>query len=96
MVGFVNFSTRYVGWQSALFILPVMYWIYRSYQMYLGRLEDEKRPRQRSKSCKSKPKNAMCKRSPRVLQRTIEGLALAIDAKDHTTHRTCIACAPTR
>jgi diguanylate cyclase (GGDEF)-like protein/putative nucleotidyltransferase with HDIG domain len=86
MMGFVNFSTRYVGWQSALFILPVMYWIYRTYQMYLGRLEDEKR-RAEIEEQQAHAERRHVQEVSGVLQRTIEGLALAIDAKDHTTHQ---------
>jgi diguanylate cyclase (GGDEF)-like protein/putative nucleotidyltransferase with HDIG domain len=86
MVGFVNFSTRYVGWQNALFIVPVMYWIYRTYQMYLGRLEDEKR-RAEIEEQQVHAERRHVQEVSGVLQRTIEGLALAIDAKDHTTHQ---------
>jgi diguanylate cyclase (GGDEF)-like protein/putative nucleotidyltransferase with HDIG domain len=86
MVGFVNFSTRYLGWQNALFIVPVMYWIYRTYQMYLGRLEDEKR-RAEIEEQQAHAERRHVQEVSGVLQRTIEGLALAIDAKDHTTHQ---------
>src|SRR5499425_3284035 len=48
-----------------------MYWIYRSYRLYLGRLEDEKRH---------------VEEMANLHLRTIEALALAIEAKDHTTH----------
>src|SRR5262250_684415 len=48
-----------------------MYWIYRSYRLYLGRLEDEKRHVEEMAG---------------LHLRTIEALALAIEAKDHTTH----------
>src|SRR2546425_3816493 len=60
-----------IGWQSSLLVLPVIYWIYRSYHLYLGRLESEKR-------------HAVEMSALHV--RTIEALALAIEAKDHTTH----------
>ena len=86
MVGFVHVSTRYVGWQNALFIVPVMYWIYRTYQMYLGRLEDEKR-RAEIEEQQVHAERRHVQEVSGVLQRTIEGLALAIDAKDHTTHQ---------
>jgi diguanylate cyclase (GGDEF)-like protein/putative nucleotidyltransferase with HDIG domain len=86
MVGFVHVSTRYVGWQNALFIVPVMYWIYRTYQMYLGRLEDEKR-RAEIEEQQVHAERRHGQEVSGVLQRTIEGLALAIDAKDHTTHQ---------
>ena len=86
MVGFVHVSTRYVGWQNALFIVPVMYWIYRTYQMYLGRLEDEKR-RAEIEEQQVHAERRHGQEVSGVLQRTIEGLALVIDAKDHTTHQ---------
>ncbi|MGB8261054.1 MAG: HD domain-containing phosphohydrolase [Terracidiphilus sp.] len=86
VVGLVHFANRYVGWQSALMIVPVMYWIYRSYQLYLGRLEDEKRRVEieaRQVEAEKRHVEEVCA----LHLRTIEGLALAIDAKDHTTHQ---------
>src|SRR6185437_5217352 len=71
IAGAISFFSRYVGWQTALLVLPFVYWIYRSYRVYLGRLEDEKRHVE-----------AMAA----LHLRTIEALALAIEAKDHTTH----------
>jgi response regulator RpfG family c-di-GMP phosphodiesterase len=50
---------------------PVVYLIYRSYRLYLVRLEAEKRHAEEVAS---------------LHLRTIEALALAIEAKDHTTH----------
>jgi len=41
IVGVVHYSMRFIGWQSAMLVVPIMYWIYRSYHLYLGRLEDE-------------------------------------------------------
>jgi hypothetical protein len=43
IVGLVHYADQFVGWENALLIVPVMYWIYRSYLLYLGRLEDEKK-----------------------------------------------------
>jgi len=60
-----------LGWQVAMLVMPVIYLIYRSYVLYLGRIEDER------------------KHSDEMSQlhlRTIEALALAIEAKDNTTH----------
>lgn len=71
LVALVHYTNRYVGWQTSLLVLPVVYWIYRSYRLYLGKLEDEKRHVEEMAS---------------LHLRTIEALALAIDAKDHTTH----------
>jgi diguanylate cyclase (GGDEF)-like protein/putative nucleotidyltransferase with HDIG domain len=69
--GMVSFVSKFIGWQTSLLILPVIYWIYRSYRLYLGRLEDEKRHVENMAA---------------LHLRTIEALALAIEAKDHTTH----------
>ena len=57
--------------QSILLLVPVIYVIYRSYRMYLGHLEDEKNHVEEMAA---------------LHLRTIEALALAIEAKDHTTH----------
>ena len=34
----VTAASRHVGWQTPLLVLPVMYGIYRSYQLYFGRI----------------------------------------------------------
>ena len=57
--------------QRILLLLPIIYVIFRSYRMYLGHLEDEKKHVEEMAS---------------LHLRTIEALALAIEAKDHTTH----------
>jgi diguanylate cyclase (GGDEF)-like protein/putative nucleotidyltransferase with HDIG domain len=67
----VSYVNRFIGWQTSLLILPVIYWMYRSYRLYLDRLEDEKRHVENIAA---------------LHLRTIEALALAIEAKDHTTH----------
>src|SRR6202011_2801645 len=71
IAGGTSIATRYVGWQTAMLVLPVVYLIYRSYYLYLGRMEDEKKHAEEMAS---------------LHLRTIEALAMAIDAKDHTTH----------
>ncbi|HEX7288282.1 MAG TPA: HD domain-containing phosphohydrolase [Candidatus Angelobacter sp.] len=86
VAGLLNFSNRHVGWQSSLLVLPVMYWIYRSYHLYLGRLEDEKKRVEIEKLQLEAEKRHVEEVSGLHL-RTIEALALAIDAKDHTTHQ---------
>jgi diguanylate cyclase (GGDEF)-like protein/putative nucleotidyltransferase with HDIG domain len=85
VVGLVHFSMRYIGWQSALLVLPVMYWIYRSYHLYLARLEDEKK-RVEIEEMHVLAEKRHVEEVCALHLRTIEGLALAIDAKDHTTH----------
>jgi diguanylate cyclase (GGDEF)-like protein/putative nucleotidyltransferase with HDIG domain len=71
LVGLVSFLNRHIGWQSSLLVLPPVYLMYRSYRLYLGKLEDEKKYAEQVSSLHLK---------------TIEALALAIEAKDHTTH----------
>jgi len=68
--GFSAVSHR-LGWQIAILGFPVAYVIYRSYRLYLGRLEHEKNHSEQMAG---------------LHLRTIEALALAIDAKDATTH----------
>lgn len=85
VVGMVSFVTKYIGWQSALVIAPLMYWVYRSYHLYLGRLEDEKKRVEieaRQVEAEKRHVEEMCA----LHLRTIEGLALAIEAKDQNTH----------
>ncbi len=71
LAGITSFFGRRFGWQSALVIVPVSYIVYRSYNLYLGRIEAEKKHAEEMAS---------------LHLRTIEALALAIEAKDHTTH----------
>ena len=85
VVGLINFSNRFIGWQSSLLVLPIMYWIYRSYHLYLGRLEDSKR-RVEIEEMHVRAEKRHVEEVCALHLRTIEGLALAIDAKDHTTH----------
>jgi diguanylate cyclase (GGDEF)-like protein/putative nucleotidyltransferase with HDIG domain len=86
IVGLVHYADQFVGWENALLIVPVMYWIYRSYLLYLGRLEDEKKRVEieaRQVETEKRHVEEVCA----LHLRTIEGLALAIDAKDHTTNQ---------
>ena len=63
--------SRHFGWQSTVLVLPVLYFFYRSYRLYLSKLESEK--------CHAEQMAALH-------LRTIEALALAIEAKDDNTH----------
>jgi diguanylate cyclase (GGDEF)-like protein/putative nucleotidyltransferase with HDIG domain len=58
-------------WETSLLFVPALYVIYRSYRLYLSKLEDEKRH---------------VEEIANLHLRTIEALALAIEAKDQTTH----------
>ncbi len=62
---------RFVGWQTVLLTGPVVYLVYRSYRLYLERLDNQKKHAEEVSN---------------LHLRTIEALALAIDAKDQTTH----------
>jgi diguanylate cyclase (GGDEF)-like protein/putative nucleotidyltransferase with HDIG domain len=77
-VGLVGIVNRRAGWQTSLLVLPVIYWVYRSYRLYLGRLEAEKE--------RVEVEKRHVEQIASLNMRTIEALALAIEAKDHTTH----------
>src|SRR3954467_12900934 len=68
--GLVHFLNGHIGWQSSLLVLPPIYLMYRSYRLYLGKLETEKRH---------------AEQVSKLHLRTIEALALAIEAKDENT-----------
>ena len=70
IAGFVSFLNRHIGWQASLLVLPPIYLMYRSYRLYLGKLEAEKEHAEKLSN---------------LHLRTIEALALAIEAKDQTT-----------
>jgi len=70
IAGFVNFLNGRVGWQPSLLVLPPIYLMYRSYRLYLGKLDAERQHAQKLSALHLK---------------TIEALALAIEAKDQTT-----------
>lgn len=69
--GGIDWLERSFSWETSLLALPVIYLIFRSYRLYLGKLEGEKRH---------------VEDMANLHLRTIEALALAIEAKDHTTH----------
>jgi diguanylate cyclase (GGDEF)-like protein/putative nucleotidyltransferase with HDIG domain len=71
VAGMMSWLHDFTDWQTSLLTLPVVYLIYRSYRLYLGKLEDEKRHVEEMAD---------------LHMRTIEALALAIEAKDQTTH----------
>jgi diguanylate cyclase (GGDEF)-like protein/putative nucleotidyltransferase with HDIG domain len=67
----ISMFNRYAGWQTSLLIMPVVFFIYRAYRLYFGRLEAEK---------------THVSEMAGLHLRTIEALALAISAKDNLTH----------
>jgi diguanylate cyclase (GGDEF)-like protein/putative nucleotidyltransferase with HDIG domain len=77
-VGLVGIVNRSAGWETSLMVLPLIYWVYRSYRLYLGRLEAEKE--------RVEVEKRHVEQIASLNMRTIEALALAIEAKDQTTH----------
>ncbi len=71
IAGLISICNHSLGWQTTFLGLPVVYVIFRSYRLYLGRLESEKKHAQEIAA---------------LHLRTIEALALAIEAKDENTH----------
>src|SRR5271167_135622 len=71
IAGGISLINRAFGWQFAILVLPLVYWMYRSYRIYLDRLEAEKKHTEEIAD---------------LHLRTIEALSLAIEAKDHSTH----------
>jgi diguanylate cyclase (GGDEF)-like protein/putative nucleotidyltransferase with HDIG domain len=67
----ISLCNHRLGWQTTILALPVVYIIFRSYRQYLGRLESEK---------------LHAEQIAALHLRTIEALALAIEAKDDSTH----------
>ena len=60
-----------IQWEIPIICLPIVYLVHRSYRTYVVQIEHDKKHVEELNS---------------LHLRTIEALALAIDAKDHTTH----------
>jgi len=67
LAGGYSWISRSEGWQSAIVAVPLFYVVYRSYRLHVGRLEFEKEHADHLAA---------------LHMRTIEALALAINAKD--------------
>ena len=78
LAGAFDWGSKTAGWQVAILGLPSLYLIYLSYNTYLKRLEAEKLHAQQQKD--------YAESISELHLRTIEALALAIEAKDQTTH----------
>src|SRR5580700_10086709 len=70
IAGLVSVLNMHIGWQASLLVLPPIYLLYRSYRLYLAKLDAEKQHAEKVSN---------------LHLRTIEALALAIEAKDQTT-----------
>ena len=71
IAGAIGWFNHAFNWETSLLFVPAIYLIYRSYRLYLGKLENEKRH---------------VEEIANLHLRTIEALALAIEAKDQTIH----------
>jgi len=67
----VHIATQRLGWSFTLALLPLLYGIYRSFKIYFEKLDQEK---------------AHAQKMAALHLRTIEALAMAIEAKDECTH----------
>jgi putative nucleotidyltransferase with HDIG domain len=70
IAGVIQLVNRMAGWEMSILVLPAVYVVYLSFRTQLGRWDDERRHMQDIAA---------------LNMRTIETLALAIEAKDHTT-----------
>jgi putative nucleotidyltransferase with HDIG domain len=70
--------SKVFGWQVSLLMLPVLYVIYRSHRLYVDRLEEARE--------RAEQQRIHAEELAALNRRTIETLALAIEAKDQTTH----------
>src|SRR3984885_7434487 len=71
IAGAIAWLNHTFNWEPSLLLVPAVFFFFRSYRLYLGKLEVEKRHGEEWGN---------------LHLRTIEALALAIEAKDHTTH----------
>ena len=65
-----SMATQVVGWPTVLLTGPVVYLIFRSYRLHVGRLDNERKH---------------VEQVSKLHLRTIQALALAIEAKDQVT-----------
>ncbi len=74
----ISAASHLVGWQSSLLLLPILYVIYRSHSQYIRRLKEAKEH--------AEAQQKYAEDLVALHRRTIHALALAIEAKDRTTH----------
>lgn len=77
-VGLVHYMNRQLGWQANVLILPGVYLGYRMYVIYQDKLKAEQK--------QSEAQKLHATEMAALHLRAIEALALAIQAKDNTTH----------
>ncbi len=69
---------RSMGWEASTLVLPVLYSVHRAYRLYLNQVQSEK--------TQAELQRAHAEEVSALHLRTIQALALAIEAKDQTTH----------
>ena len=69
---------RYVGWQTAVLVIPVVYGIYQVWSIYADRVEGERKRQEEARIHAEEMSDLHI--------RTIHALAMAIEARDRTTH----------
>jgi putative nucleotidyltransferase with HDIG domain len=74
----VSATSHVIGWQPSLLLLPILYVVHRSHGMHISRLEEAR--------TRAEQQRAHAEEVAALHRRTIETLALAIEAKDQTTH----------
>lgn len=73
----LNAFSKAFGWQSSLLVLPVLYVVYRSHRLYVERLEEDK--------LRAEQQTRHAEELASLHRRTIQTLAVAVEAKDQTT-----------
>ncbi len=74
----IRLLEKYAGWQTAVLVVPAVYAIYQVWAVYADRVEGE-RKRQEEARIHAEEMSALH-------VRTIHALAMAIEARDRTTH----------
>ncbi len=74
----VHATTVTFGWQTTLLVFPILYVMYRTYHLHVSRLEEER--------TRAVEQHRHAEELSSLHIRTIKALALAIEAKDETTH----------
>lgn len=80
-----NALERSMGWEASVMVLPVLYAIYRAYRLYLNQVEEEKAQAEFERA-QAEAQRVHAEEVSALHLRTIEALAMAIEAKDQTTH----------
>ena len=78
VAAFVDAVSHWIGWQTGLLLLPILYFIHHSHRLHAEKLETARLHAERERQHAEDKAN--------IQLRTIQAPALAIEAKDGTTH----------